>query len=797
MPDAIGRLEKLKNFDVSINELKTLPSSLCQLSELVSFSVARNRLTALPDSFATLVRLVGLDLSNNELDVLPESLISLAESGKLSRLFLHGNDVLGLPTEILGSTSTEAQRDDTAPGGKEVRAKPQEPARIARYLRQLTAGPTRPLREAKLLVVGPGGHGKSSLIEFLRSGTFVKGRPSTEGVEVGRWDIADSATRAALRLNVWDFGGQEIQYSTHEFFLTERAVYLLVFQPRDDLATPQGLYQWLDLIHLVSPDAPVVVALSKQDEFKNAPVYPNDMTDLKRLHDKIVDFIPISCDEDHVCAEGARRVRDTVAATACREIGHVNYKLPAAWMAIKEQLENGSADYLTYALYTELCRKYGVNDEDDQELLADFLHALGTMLNYSDRLPLEQTNILKPGGVTDGVYAVALSPELKAARGIIDEHLLGSLLGDPRHEGRYPPAAQRFILQMMLSFKLCYELRGTETTRRYLVPNALPDDLPTAHNLDGDAPLRFEIHFPRILPTSVISRFIVAMHEAPENAWRLGMRGQLMGHEFLVTAHPKERRIRIAIGGVGPLRIRALEVIRHHFAMILREREYGAREYTFPPNHPHAKPYPFESLLKAEREQKREIWLDDAGDVNVRDWLDGVTDPWVRSEQQRAFALAAGSGERGVILANTVYLGDDMSNTHQTAVTTGAVSGNVAAAAGQNVTQTQTADIDQRVQQLAGNPQEVLRELSQLRALISGAAHRGADRDDCENAVDAVSQLEEAVTHSDASSAKKAKRALTMLKGLAEGFKAYADIAESFDKVLKYVGPAVTLIAGS
>ena len=154
------------------------------------------------------------------------------------------------------------------------------------------AGPVRPLNEAKLLVVGLGGHGKSSLIEFLRDGTFHKGKVATEGVKVTPWHLPGGSDGSGLRLNVWDFGGQEIQYSTHEFFLTERAVYLLVFQPRDDLSTAQGLYYWLDLIHLVALDAPVIVALSKQDEYEGIP---NDLGDLKRLHPKIADFIPVSC----------------------------------------------------------------------------------------------------------------------------------------------------------------------------------------------------------------------------------------------------------------------------------------------------------------------------------------------------------------------------------------------------------------------------------------------------------------------------------------------------------------------
>jgi hypothetical protein len=242
--------------------------------------------------------------------------------------------------------------------------------------------------------------------------------------------------------------------------------------------------------------------------------------------------------------------------------------------------------------------------------------------------------------------------------------------------------------------------------------------------------------------------------------------------------------------------VRVLEIIRQHFAVILSEKEYGAKEYTFPPGHPKAKPYPFESLLKAERERKEEIWLDDAGDVNVRGWLDGVTDPTTRRRQQQAIVELDQSGEGRPIYTEKIVFGVDMSKTQKTQVTTGAVTGNVGAVSGENVAQTQIANIDQRVQHLVAHPQELLGEIAKLRSLIADARKHGADADDCENAEGAVTQLEDAIKKPAKPEAKKAKGALAMLKGISAGFKAYADIGENFEKVLKYVGPAIGIIAG-
>jgi len=675
VPNSVARLRELRLLDLDNTGLSVLPDFVGQLSELRTLYINNNQLGVLPNSIGSLKKLNTLWLQDNDLSAIPEELTMLAEAGELRELYLHGNDALGIPAEILGPDVGQlvSRENRSLPESKKLKA--QKPRRIARYLRQLQAGPTGPLNEAKVLVVGPGGHGKSSLIDYLRDGTFQKGRKTTEGIKVAPWVIPQSDEQPELRLNVWDFGGQEIQHSTHEFFLTQRAVYLLAFQPRDDQATAQGLYYWLDLIHLIAPNAPVIVALTKQDEYEG---HVNDAGDLKKLHPKLVEFIPISCDAPHPASKNVPRLRQLVFDTVCGEIGHIRYKLPAAWMRVKGELEKPQVEYLSYTRYQKLCAEAAIVDPEDQKLLATFLNDLGTMLNYADRMPLEDTHILNPAWVTDGVYAVVLATELHAAEGVFDEELLAKLLSDPKHNGKYPRVAQRFILQMMLSFHLCYELAQHGGHRQYLVPNALPASAPTGADAALASPLRFEIQFPRILPTSVISRFIVAMHStrATDKRWRLGLRSQIEGHEYLVTAHPKEKRIRIAVGGAGAARVRVLEVIRQHFAVICREKEgLGAREVTFPPGHELAEGYPFDSLLEAERNEQSSIWLPGGiGNISVTEWLNGVTDPKARRKIQEAIAEAAKhdgvGGRSGFIYIDKVQhmTGADMSDQEHKAV---------------------------------------------------------------------------------------------------------------------------------
>jgi internalin A len=61
---------------------------------------------------------------------------------------------------------------------------------------------------------------------------------------------------------VWDFAGQEITHATHQFFLTERSVYLLVLDARSDTQDWDAEY-WLRLISAFGKDSFVINAPNK------------------------------------------------------------------------------------------------------------------------------------------------------------------------------------------------------------------------------------------------------------------------------------------------------------------------------------------------------------------------------------------------------------------------------------------------------------------------------------------------------------------------------------------------------
>ena len=254
LPGSIGRLTQLRDLRVDNNQLTALPESIGRLTRLQLLDLSASQVTALPGSIGQLTQLKELYLDNNQLTSLPESMQKLIH---LDRLFLHGNGALGTPPEILGPTWQQVLRQEV---------KPANPVEILQYYFRGRVEATRPLNEAKILLVGQGGVGKTSLVKRLVENTFDPEERKTEGINITQWPIPVQSEGAEgnIRLNIWDFGGQEIMHATHQFFLTKRSLYLLVLDARKG-ENEGNIQYWLRIIQSYGADSPVLVVINKNE----------------------------------------------------------------------------------------------------------------------------------------------------------------------------------------------------------------------------------------------------------------------------------------------------------------------------------------------------------------------------------------------------------------------------------------------------------------------------------------------------------------------------------------------------
>ncbi|WP_235641390.1 COR domain-containing protein [[Limnothrix rosea] IAM M-220] len=169
---------------------------------------------------------------------------------------------------------------------------------------------------------------------------------------------------------------------------------------------------------------------------------------------------------------------------------------------------------------------------------------------------------------------------------------------------RYPKERHQYLIELMKEFELSFALDCNPP--RFLIPGILPKDEPEDTDLEGDT-LEFQYHY-RVLPNSIISRFIVKTHEKIHNEtyWRSGVmlaykESDETCNVALIKSDPEDNKIFIAISGKCETRRTFLGLIRDVFNKL--HRSFGnleISEWVPVPDHPKHPPLDYQELLGLE-----------------------------------------------------------------------------------------------------------------------------------------------------------------------------------------------------
>ena len=87
------------------------------------------------------------------------------------------------------------------------------------------------------MFLGNGGVGKTQLCRRLRDLPFDPNIPTTHGIQLGQTTVKLEGFPEPVRLNLWDFGGQDIYHGSHTLFLHGQAIFLLLWTPELEAQT--------------------------------------------------------------------------------------------------------------------------------------------------------------------------------------------------------------------------------------------------------------------------------------------------------------------------------------------------------------------------------------------------------------------------------------------------------------------------------------------------------------------------------------------------------------------------------
>ncbi|CAG9533559.1 unnamed protein product [Cercopithifilaria johnstoni] len=536
------RLESLRTFLVANNRLTEIPLLVPTLKTISSSKKkqreSRQRCSAARRQIL-FPALTTLDVSNNFVSNVPAALSNLMS---LCVLNLSGNSGIEILPPELGLLSKLwnlilkgcSLRD---PLKSMVHMENYKTVNLIAYLKSILED-SRPYTRLKLMIVGVQGIGKTSLLQQIRlEGTVGKRTSpndiwskrmghstgsggdrtakgvniSTVGVDIAEWTFEPKKTKGEstfgpLTFRTWDFGGQREYYATHQYFLSRRSLYVLVWKVTDGEAALPDLRQWLVNIQARAPNSPVIIVGTHVDQiFSNPDHFPS--TYLDDLNAIIKDHFVMVPDADK---KGLPRVVDSLfissktkqnirmlcnllyrtafdIRTANSKERLLDQKIPASYLALEkivieladERRSVGmepvmrSGDFRT-TVQERMLKNYGRAFRDDVEFnhACSFLHENGVILHYED-VTLRELYFLDPQWLCDILARVITIREINpfARNGLMKIDDL-QVLFKSLNLSNSAINLRSHIISLLQKFEvaLCWQ------SRSLLIPSLLPDE---------------------------------------------------------------------------------------------------------------------------------------------------------------------------------------------------------------------------------------------------------------------------------------------------------------------------------
>ena len=531
-------LPALESLSLRYLGLETLPSDLFEGSRadsLTSLNISHNRLVNLPVSIGGVASLDRFDVSGNPLNFPPSSVRE------------RGSDAVLL------------------------------------YLQSL-AGGSVPISRTKLLFVGLGNAGKSCLISSLTAdGDFDPNSKSTDGITISKW------ASQGIEFSVWDFAGQSVYATTHEFFLSSHAIYILVWNIRLG-AEHAGIDFWLNSIRSHHPNAPCLIVGTHTDQ---VPVSNIEERRLTRQFSQIREFINVSSATGHNIDYLRSRILETAAS-----LPYMDQSVPTSFIKLEGELTklaaNAGKDLITdWDSVRAVGATCTLHEDEELARATQFLSDLGTVIHVQTPALMDLV-ILSPQFLAD-VMACVVSAQLPkmdhdSSKPVVSDGIL-YVCDTSIIWSQYEPSLHPKLLKLIEQFELAFALVPDPTRGpRLMIPCLLPDDpIPWPQQIQnllatpaGESEFVFYRYQFDFLPIGLFARIQVRSRESSQSAsslslfWKTGARIKRGAQLAELRTDQRAGVIVVAVRGPAP---RALMASFSDIISRLVDEAYGGLEY--------------------------------------------------------------------------------------------------------------------------------------------------------------------------------------------------------------------------
>ena len=508
----VFRSSQVVKLDLQHNELSTIPRCILELPSLQELNLSHNKLGDLPDVPEWSSCLTVLDLSYNQLSSMPLNAVAPA----IRVLIISHNQFRTVPICICSFTTLHTFDLSDNP---DILTLPAEMGRLTnltrlnlRGLKDLNDPPRNVQRECrdcirylnsklrcakgfyrmKLMLVGLANRGKTTLVKRLQGQDC--GDESTVGVDVSEWLYKPSLGKRPYHFSIWDFGGQEEYYATHQCFLSQRSLYLLLFNLKHGDKGVQELKPWLNNIALRAPRSCVIIIGTHLDEVEDDERGEVDKL-LQKVGDvagsysknlQVVEVIPVGLKNR---IENIGLLKEAIynhAANYKTRGGQLimGQKIPASYHALDKQLEvvqqqvrGGTREPIMHSeefkTMVQQMNLADIQDDDELKTATLFLTDVGTLLHYDDRSHnLHELYFIDPRWLCDMMSKVVTIKERNpfVKNGILHSKDIPILFKDREFPWQY--------FEQYLTLLDRFEIALPLDNKRILIPSMLQEERP-------------------------------------------------------------------------------------------------------------------------------------------------------------------------------------------------------------------------------------------------------------------------------------------------------------------------------
>jgi internalin A len=377
---------------------------------------------------------------------------------------------------------------------------------ILRYWEETARSGTQKVNEARLLLVGQGGAGKTTLKEKLldRKANMPAPYATTKTIHIAPLSCKDG-DGADFVLQVWDFGGQNIQKYAHQFFMSDSVVYALLSNTREQ--NPNFQY-WLNIIEMLGKDSPFFIVQNEKDG------HAESLKDITQIQERFPSTFQSVEQVNLKNAETDPRfdILERRLLYAATQLPHTRKEYPLSFIHVRRALENLSKTQQTipFKQFKDLCKAEGITDLDLMNDYARTFTSLGIALHFADDLHLKTQVFLRPKWIIDALFGLLYAPVVEAQNGQFSASDAERIWVGDEYEDMHG-----VLLQLMLRFKLCYALPNAQG---YIVPQRL---LTRIEPFVPPADATHIVYRYRFLPSGILTQLTCTLHTRIEEdkAW--------------------------------------------------------------------------------------------------------------------------------------------------------------------------------------------------------------------------------------------------------------------------------------